>query len=289
MRKLLVTLLLGALCCPMVSAREALTRQESDSVASALATVWGGYMKKKAAKDGEAISAEYMRGVVEALKLGAKDDAYFQGLAEGAVIVSRLRQVEQMGQMSVDFDRFIYKLERAAKNKPTGFTPTTADDYMNRLMSRRMEVINAVDGSPEFLEKTAKREGVIKTPSGLLFEVITEGEGVQPGPDWYVMVNYTGKLINGKVFNESRPGEPMVTQVSGTIPGFAEGLQMMKKGGKYRLYIPSELGYGAEGVSGVIPGGAATVFDIELLDLRSPEDMPAPEVEETQMPEQTVN
>lgn len=279
MRKLFITLLAVAICSPALFARE-LNRQESDSVASALATVWGEYMKKKATKDGEAVSAEYMRGVTEALKLGAKDDAYFQGLAEGAVIASRLRQVEQVGHFSVDFNRFIYKLERAANGKSTGFTPATADDYMNRIMTESMDLVKAVEDSPAFLEKTAQREGVIKTPSGLLFEVITEGEGQQPGPDWFVMVNYSGKLITGKVFSASRPDEPMVSRVSETIPGFGEGLQMMKKGGKYRLYIPSELGYGAEGVKGLIPGGAATIFDVEMLDMKNPADMPAPEVEE---------
>lgn len=279
MRKLFIFLLAVTICSPALFARE-LNRQESDSVASALATVWGEYMKKKATNDDEAVSAEYMRGVIEALKLGAKDDAYFQGLAEGAVIASRLRQVEHVGQFSVDFNRFIYKLERAANGKSTGFTPATADAYMNRIMTESMDLVKAVEDSPAFLEKMAQREGVIKTPSGLLFEVITEGEGPQPGPDWLVMVNYSGKLITGKEFSASRPDEPMVSSVRETIPGFGEGLQMMKKGGKYRLYIPSELGYGAEGVKGLIPGGAATIFDVEMLDMRNPADMLAPEVEE---------
>ncbi len=279
MRKLFVILLALAISVPALLARE-LNRQESDSVASALATVWGDYMKKKAIKDGDAVSAEYLRGVIEALKLGANDDAYFQGLSEGAVIASRLRQVEQVGQFSVDFNRFIYKLERAANGKTTGFTPASADAYMNRIMAESMNLVKAVEDSPAFLEKTAQREGIIKTPSGLLFEVITEGEGGQPGPDWFVMVNYSGKLITGKEFSASRPGEPMVSKVSETIPGFGEGLQMMKKGGKYRLYIPAELGYGAEGVKGLIPGGAATIFDVEMLDMRSPAEMPSVEVEE---------
>ncbi len=253
-----------------------LSRQETDSVASALATVWGEYMNRKAVKDGDAVSAEYMRGVQEAIKMAGDNDAYFQGLSEGVTIAARIRQIEQMGRFKVDLEKFAYKLQRATDGKNTGFTTATADAYMNRLVADAMNEAHIVEGSAAYLEEVSKREGVVKTPFGLLFEIITEGEGEKPGPDDLIKVNYTGSFINGEVFNASRPGEPMVGAVSGMIPGFSEGLQMMKKGGRYRLYIPSEIGYGSAGVPGVIPAGAATIFEVELVDLRHAEDIAVP-------------
>lgn len=246
-----------------------LSRQESDSVSHALATLWGNYIKNKAAADGAAVSAEYMRGVQEALKLSQDNDAYFQGLSEGVVMARRIREVEALGGFKVDVQKLAYVLSRMEKGRPSGFSDESAEQYLNRLMARIAEENHQVEGSKEYLDQAAQREGVMKMPSGLLFEVLTEGEGDKPGPKDVVLVKYTGRLIDGKVFNESPEDKDTFFRVSETIPGFGEGLQMMKKGGRYRLYIPSDLGYGREGVPGLIPGGAATIFDVELLDFRT--------------------
>lgn len=256
------------LCGSAAQAKE-LTRQENDSVASALATVWGSYMQNTARKQGHEVNQEYMRGVREALELAAKDDAYFQGLSEGLTIAKRLRQVEELGDFKVDMDRFTYKLQRTADGKTTGFTPESADSYLNRFISSRIEEARMVEGSSAYLDSVAQREGILKTPTGVLFEVITEGEGDTPGPEDLVKVAYTGRLINGKVFNASPEGQPLVMTVSQAIPGFGEGLQMMKRGGKYRVYIPSEQGYGSRGVPGVIPPDVATIFDVDMIDFRA--------------------
>lgn len=245
-----------------------LTRVESDSISHALATLWGDYLVKKAAKDGEAVSGEYMRGVQEALKLAEKDDAYFEGLEQGVMIAQRLRQVEEVGGFKVDIPKFAYVLTRLEKGRPTGFSKESADRYLNWFMAKRADEREIIEGSASYLEKTAKKEGIVKTQSGLLFEVVTEGEGEKPGPNDLVLVNYVGKFINGEEFNRSEDANGVVFELDGLIPGFKEGLLMMKKGGTYRLHIPSEIGYGEEGVPGVIPGGAATVFEVNLIDLR---------------------
>ncbi len=245
-----------------------LTRAESDSISHALATLWGDYLVKKAAKDGEAVSGEYMRGVQEALKLAQKNDAYFEGLEQGVIMAQRLRQVEEVGGFKVDIPKFAYVLTRLEKGRPTGFSKESADRYLNWFMAKRADEREIVEGSALYLEKTAKKEGVVKTQSGLLFEVVTEGEGEKPGPNDLVLVSYVGKFINGEEFNRSEDANGVVFELEGLIPGFKEGLQMMKKGGTYRLHIPSEIGYGEEGVEGVIPGGAVTVFEVNLIDLR---------------------
>lgn len=248
-----------------------LSRQESDSVSHALATLWGNYIKTKAQKDGAEVSAEYMRGVQEALKLSQDNDAYFQGLSEGVVIARRIRDVESLGGFKVDVAKLAYVLSRIEMGRPSGFSEASAEQYLNFLMTKIAKENHQIEGSSEYLQKAAEREGVVKMPSGLLFEVLTEGEGDQPGPKDLVLVRYTGRLIDGTEFNSSEEGEGSTFEVSKTIPGFSEGLQLMKKGGTYRLYIPSEIGYGVEGVPGIVPGGAATIFDVELVDLRHAE------------------
>ncbi len=108
---------------------------------------------------------------------------------------------------------------------------------------------------------------VTTTASGLELQVVKEGTGVQPTPTDIVLVHYTGRLADGAVFDSSEGKQPVPFPVTGVIPGFTEGLQMMKKGGTYRLRIPPELAYGPQGAGGVIPPNATLEFDIQLLDV----------------------
>ncbi len=108
---------------------------------------------------------------------------------------------------------------------------------------------------------------VVTTASGLQLRVVEEGTGAQPTPTDIVLVHYTGRLQDGTVFDSSQGKQPVPFPVQGVIPGFTEGLQMMKKGGTYRLRIPPELAYGAQGAGGVIPPNATLDFDIQLLDI----------------------
>ena len=105
------------------------------------------------------------------------------------------------------------------------------------------------------------------TQSGLQLQVLEEGTGPQPTTSDIVLVHYTGKLEDGTVFDTTEGKQPVPFPVTGVIPGFTEGLQLMKKGGTYRLKIPSELAYGAKGAGGVIPPNANLDFEIELIDI----------------------
>lgn len=119
-----------------------------------------------------------------------------------------------------------------------------------------------------FLAENAKRDGVVTTPSGLQYEVITEGSGASPKASDTVMVHYTGKLTDGTKFDSSRDrGEPLTFPLNGVIRGWTEGLQLMREGGQATLYIPSELGYGARGAPGAIPPNADLIFDVELIKI----------------------
>lgn len=117
-----------------------------------------------------------------------------------------------------------------------------------------------------FLSENAKREGIKVTESGLQYEVLESGKGDSPKASDNVEVHYTGKLIDGTVFDSSvERGVPASFGVTQVIPGWVEALQLMHEGDKWRLYIPSDLAYGPNGAGGVIGPNMTLIFDIELL------------------------
>ncbi|MBH3337658.1 FKBP-type peptidyl-prolyl cis-trans isomerase [Pseudomonas mendocina] len=118
-----------------------------------------------------------------------------------------------------------------------------------------------------YLAENAKREGMTVLASGLQYEVLVAGEGAKPSAEDQVRVHYHGTLIDGSVFDSSyERGQPAEFPVGGVIPGWVEALQLMATGSKWRLHVPSELAYGAQGV-GSIPPHSVLVFDVELLDI----------------------
>lgn len=117
----------------------------------------------------------------------------------------------------------------------------------------------------EFLENNKKQEGVKVTASGLQYQIVKEGTGIKPGPNDVVTVHYTGRLIDGTVFDSSvERGEPATFAVGQVIPGWVEGLQMMNEGSAWRFFIPSELAYGSHG-TGPIQPNSTLIFDVQLI------------------------
>lgn len=108
------------------------------------------------------------------------------------------------------------------------------------------------------------------TASGLQYRVVKAGEGPNPGASDIALINYTGRLEDGTVFDSNQGGQPVPLPVSGSIPGFSEALQLMNKGATYSLRIPPNLAYGAQGAGGgVIPPNATLEFDVTLVDFRA--------------------
>ncbi len=133
--------------------------------------------------------------------------------------------------------------------------------------SARRSSANLAAGK-EFLQKNAKKEGVVTTASGLQYQVLREGQGDSPKADDVVRVHYEGSLLDGTVFDSSiRRGEPAEFPLNQVISGWTEALQLMKKGGKARLFIPPELAYGTRGAGGMIGPDSTLIFDVELLDI----------------------
>lgn len=121
--------------------------------------------------------------------------------------------------------------------------------------------------SEAFLTQNAGKDGVKTTSSGLQYKIIAEGSGTSPAPEDTVEVHYTGTLINGDVFDSSvQRGTPVSFPVKGVIPGWTEALQLMKPGGKWQLFIPPELAYGANGTGRIGPN-EALIFEVELLSV----------------------
>lgn len=130
-----------------------------------------------------------------------------------------------------------------------------------------MGKVNAEAGE-KFLAENGQRPEVVTTPSGLQYEVLQQGEGPKPQAHDQVKVHYTGRLLDGTVFDSSvERGEPATFGVTQVIPGWVEALQMMNAGSRWRLFIPSALAYGPNGAGGAIGPNATLIFDVELFEV----------------------
>lgn len=145
--------------------------------------------------------------------------------------------------------------------------------FFTELEAKQQEAAKAMGelnekAGQQFLAENGKRVEVKTTPSGLQYEVIKEGDGPQPTAADQVVVHYTGKLIDGTVFDSSENrGLPATFGVTQVIPGWVEALQLMKVGSTWRLFIPSALAYGPQGAGGVIGPNQTLIFDVTLLEI----------------------
>ena len=146
-----------------------------------------------------------------------------------------------------------------------------ADDDQQDQQDQDSDTMNNNKAEGEaFLAENAKKSGVTTLPSGLQYEVLTEGAGRKPSLGSSVTTHYHGTLINGTVFDSSyQRGQPATFPVNGVIAGWTEALQLMGEGAKYRLYIPSDLAYGKRGAGRDIPGDTALIFDVELIKVNN--------------------
>jgi FKBP-type peptidyl-prolyl cis-trans isomerase FklB len=136
---------------------------------------------------------------------------------------------------------------------------------------KTMATKNQADGQ-KFLVENKTKAGVKTTPSGLQYKSLKEGTGPQPKATDTVTVNYRGTLIDGTEFDSSyKRGEPATFPLNGVIKGWTEGLQLMKKGSKYQLFIPPDLAYGERAVGGDITPNSTLIFEVELLEVKPPE------------------
>lgn len=176
--------------------------------------------------------------------------------------------LQSQGSDSIDVNILLEAIKDVLLDEPQQMEEQEAmgivQPYMAKARERKAERMKA-DGIA-YLEKNKSKEGVNVTASGLQYKVLKSGSGKMPTTDNSVTVHYTGKLIDGSVFDSSvERGQPATFGVTQVISGWTEALQLMKEGDKFELVIPSELAYGERGAGGRIPPHSTLIFEVELI------------------------
>lgn len=208
--------------------------------------------------------------------------SYALGMNVGSDFSKNLKAIPG-GKSNVEL--LIKGFTTAMKGDSTLMTAEVANEFFRNYITKAQKAeteAKKADGE-KFLAANATVEGVIVTPSGLQYKVITAAEGPKPTAKDTVKVHYTGTLLDGKVFDSSvERGEPIEFPLGQVIPGWTEGVQLMSIGSKYKFFVPYNLGYGEQGTQGgPIPGFATLTFEVELLGIKTyREPAPEPIVEE---------
>ena len=179
-------------------------------------------------------------------------------------------RVKQFGE--IDFDLVFEAMQAQYEDQEVlmNFEEAQAaiTGHLEKEFAAKTEVAKATGEA--FLAENAGKEGVQVTESGLQYSVITAGAGANPTAADTVTVHYRGTLIDGTEFDSSYArGEPATFPLGNVIPGWTEGLQLMKVGSKYKLFIPQNLGYGERGAGGSIGPYETLIFEVELLEINS--------------------
>jgi len=189
--------------------------------------------------------------------------SYAIGLGIGQNLLS-------MGAQGINVEDFAQAIADVLNRKETAISHNEAREIVNKYFQELEAKMNAesIEKGKAFLEENAKREGVVTLPSGLQYEVITEGNGKKPSATDRVKCHYEGTLTDGTLFDSSvKRGTPAVFGVNQVIKGWVEALQLMSEGAKWKLYIPYDLGYGAQGAGEMIPPYSTLVFEVELIEV----------------------
>lgn len=170
----------------------------------------------------------------------------------------------------IDIDAFVQGVRDVYSEQPSKLSDEQISEAINTYQQEQFQMIAAenLEKGKKFLTENATKEGVIATESGLQYKVNTKGEGESPKLSDSVEVHYTGSLLSGEVFDSSvQRGKSTSFPVGGVIPGWTEALQLMKPGGKWQLFIPADLAYGANG-NGRIGPNETLIFDVELIAVK---------------------
>ena len=189
--------------------------------------------------------------------------SYAIGLGIGQNLLS-------MGAQGINVDDFAQAISDVLNRKETAISHNEAREIVNKYFEELEAKMNAenIEKGKAFLAENAKKEGIITLPSGLQYQVLQDGNGKKPSATDRVKCHYEGTLIDGTLFDSSiKRGQPAVFGVNQVIRGWVEALQLMSEGSKWRLFIPSELGYGAQQAGELIPPHSTLIFEVELIEV----------------------
>lgn len=256
----LLTLLILALAAPLCRASEA-----ADSLERALATHWGSAINLSRLSGAEADA--FTRGFAD--HCSEPNDSlttqYIRGAMFAAEITRSVRSAAALG-LDIDSATLSAALLRVLRGEDVGFTPQQAADYIDVKVAPDEAREFADSTQQQFISAVAVTPGAIQTPSGVVFITLREGSGPNPTAGQTVLTSYTGRLSDGSIFDAT--SAPVALTIGGLVDGFNEALLLTQVGGQYRIIIPATLAYGSEGIPGIIPGGAALDFTIEIIEIK---------------------
>lgn len=177
-------------------------------------------------------------------------------------------QLKSMGIEDFSVEDFMQSIKDVMADKQPAMSNIEAQQMLNEYFQKKEkeQAQRAIAEGKSYLENNALRDCVTETKSGLQYEVLTEGTGKSPKATDTVRCHYEGRLLDGTVFDSSyKRGEPADFGLNQVIPGWTEGVQLMKEGAKYRFYIPYLLAYGEQGAGAQIPPYSTLIFDVELI------------------------
>jgi FKBP-type peptidyl-prolyl cis-trans isomerase len=216
------------------------------------------------------------KGTADSAKTKVAGPAYLKTSLDSFSYALGMNIANNLKQQSIDKVNYA-AMQKAMTDVFTKKTPIITEMQANSCIQTQLQANSSKKSGAEktksakFLADNKKRAGVITLPSGLQYEVITKGDATSATPKLQdtVVAHYAGTLVDGKEFDNSyKRGEPLTIPVAGVIRGWTEILQLMHTGDKFKVYIPSELGYGDRGAGADIPGGAALIFEMELISIK---------------------
>ncbi|WP_392562996.1 FKBP-type peptidyl-prolyl cis-trans isomerase [Orbus sturtevantii] len=181
------------------------------------------------------------------------------------------QQLRESGLKDLDLNALKQGLEDVISDKAPAISLDVLHDSLRQIHERaqqekEQEALKVAQVGIDFLKQNLHKDGIKSTESGLQYSVLKQGEGAIPTETDRVRVHYTGRLIDGTVFDSSEErGQPAEFPVNGVIKGWVEALQLMPVGSKWQLYIPQELAYGSQGAGAAIAPYSTLIFDVELL------------------------
>ncbi len=222
-----------------------------------------------------ALGTALVAPTVSAVELKTEDQkvSYSVGLMVG----EQLKSVPNL-----DFDAFVAAAKATYKGEETEMTPEQVREVMMAFQQKQIEEqkkavaklsADNLEKGQKYLAENGKQKGVKTTESGLQYQELTTGKGKSPTAEDTVKVHYRGTLIDGTEFDSSYArNEPVSFPLNGVIPGWTEGLQLIKEGGKARLVIPADLAYGPGGMGNAIGPNETLIFEVELLEVNPSDD-----------------